>query len=166
MFMLSLHEIESGWASKDTLRLFSKTVKIRNKEFVYQSTRSYMLYRLSVCFQSGQVAFKGFEIISYICNVHSREFQLFLCGLVRWLVMDSSVRRCQRTRFMSERSLLGNNCLFLWNRGGCLVLLRASLSQCQVLRFKQTIQIASVSHLGSRHFSKARWEKRANLLGN
>lgn len=83
-----------------------------------------------------------------------------------WLVMDSSVRRCQRTPFMNKRMLLKNHGLFLWNEGGCLVLLRASLSQCQVLRFKQTIPIASVSRSGSCHFSKARRKKCANLLRN
>lgn len=86
--------------------------------------------------------------------------------LMFWLVMDSSVRRCQGAPFMNKRTLLKNHCLFLWNEGGRLVLLRASLSQCQVLRFKQTIPIASVSHSGSRHFSKARWKKCANLLRN
>lgn len=28
MFMLSLHEIESGWAFEDTLWIFSETVKL------------------------------------------------------------------------------------------------------------------------------------------
>lgn len=95
-----------------------------------------IIHGLFDCFQSAQVAITGFEIINYICNIHSTGFKLKSGPL--------------RTGFMTERTLLVNH------PGGkerCLVLLRASLSRSQALGFEQTIPMGSVSPSDSRHFS-------------
>lgn len=99
--MLSLHEIESGWAFEDTLRIFSETfgwLGIRSLSInlsVYLSVVNSIIHGLFDCFQSAQVAITGFEIINYICNIHSTGFKLNSGPL--------------RTGFMTERTLLVNH---------------------------------------------------------